>query len=195
MKWVIGIDEVGRGPLAGPVYVCAVALPAKNYGTIDWGILNDSKQMTAGNRELWHGKAKDSEKRGHLKIAVSHRTARVIDKKGITTCIAECIAENLHTLGLDPKDCTVLLDGSLKAPHEYKHQTTIIKGDSKEKIISLASVVAKVERDQYMVTLHKKYPHYSWDTNKGYGTRAHIAAIKKQGQTSFHRNSFLTRIA
>jgi ribonuclease HII len=150
--------------------------------------------MTVGNRELWHGKAKELEKKEQIKIALSHRTARVIDKKGITACIQECIAENLQKLSLDPKHCIVLLDGSLKAPAEYKHQTTIIKGDSTEKIISLASVIAKVERDSLMTFQYKKYPLYRWNTNKGYGTQAHVNAIKKWGITPLHRASFLKNI-
>ena len=194
MKWVIGIDEVGRGPLAGPVYVCAVAMPVKNYKKMEWGVLNDSKQMSVGNRELWHGEARGIEKRGELKIAVSHRTAAAIDRNGIAVCIRECIAESLEKLHIDPKECAVLLDGSLKAPLQYKHQTTIIKGDSKEKIISLASVVAKVERDHYLIALSKKHPVYSWDKNKGYGTKIHIAAIKKQGITPLHRQTFLRKL-
>jgi ribonuclease HII len=193
MKWVIGIDEVGRGPLAGPVYVCAVAMPEKAYKTMQWGMLNDSKQMTAKNREVWGKGARELQKAGKIKIAVTSRTAQQIDAKGIAVCIRECITANLKKLDLAPKDCMVLLDGSLKAPIEYKNQQTIIKGDSKEKIISLASVVAKVTRDAYMVGQHKKYPMYRWDRNKGYGTLEHRTAIRK-GITALHRSTFLTRL-
>lgn len=198
MKWVIGIDEVGRGPLAGPVYVCAVAMPQAEYQKMNrrrgWQkptLLKDSKQMTAANRELWHAKARTMEKAGLIKIAVASRTAAMIDRQGIAVCIRACIASNLKKLGLDPKDCMVLLDGGLKAPAEYKHQQTIIRGDDSQKIISLASVVAKVSRDQYMTALHKQHPSYLWSSNKGYGTRAHTSAIQKEGITLFHRQSFL----
>ncbi len=194
MKWVVGIDEVGRGPLAGPVSVCAVAMPEKDYAKMTWGILNDSKQMTAKNREFWNKEARVLEKNGKIRIALTSKTALTIDKQGIAVCIRACIAENLRKLDIDPKDCRVLLDGSLKAPAEYKNQETIIKGDSKEKIISLASVVAKVARDAYMVLQHKKYPLYGWERNKGYGTKEHRGAIKKKGVTILHRNSFLSRI-
>ncbi len=194
MKWIVGIDEVGRGPLAGPVYVCAVAMPYAAYRKKRWSGLNDSKQMTEKNREAWHGEARAMEKRGMLRIAISSSTARVIDQKGIAVCIRACIAECLEKLALVPKDCMVLLDGGLKAPLHYKHQETIIKGDGKKKIISLASVIAKVERDHYMVTLHKKHPHFSWDKNKGYGTLVHRTAIKKRGATPLHRKSFLKNI-
>lgn len=194
MKWVVGVDEVGRGPLAGPVYVCAVAMPQSAYKKAPWGILTDSKQMTAKNREVWSTKAKELEAVGKIRIAVASKSAKQIDAKGIAVCIRACIAENLEKLGLNPKDCLVLLDGSLKAPFEYKNQQTIIKGDSKEKIISLASVVAKVARDAYMVSQHKKYPAYNWIENKGYGTKAHREALKKKGVTVLHRRSFLFRL-
>lgn len=196
-KWVIGIDEVGRGPFAGPVTVCAVAMPVSVYRKVLakglWKGLTDSKKMTAQAREVWAKEARAMEKRGALQISVSSRTALAIDKKGIAVCIRECIAANMRTLALDPKDCIVLLDGSLKAPAEYKNQRTIVRGDLHEKIISLASVVAKVQRDHYMVALHKKHPHYDWHLNKGYGTLAHRIAIQKNGTTSFHRQSFLKR--
>jgi len=198
MKWIVGIDEVGRGPLAGPVYVGVVAMPQSVYKRANWHTslagLKDSKQMTANAREAIHAAARAIEKWGALLVATSNRSAKMIDKKGIAVCIRECIAENLRKLELDPKDCTVLLDGGLKAPAEYKKQQTIIKGDDSENIISLASVMAKVERDHYMVALTPKHPNYGWDKNKGYGTKAHIAAIKKMGLTPFHRQTFLTRI-
>jgi ribonuclease HII len=198
MKWIVGIDEVGRGPLAGPVTVCAVAMTYKAYEKVldkkAWNGLNDSKQMTEKNREAWHLEAKLLSKKGIIKIETASRTAKMIDKKGIAACIRECIADNLKQLKLDPKQCLVLLDGSLKAPSEYVHQKTIIRGDSSQKIISMASVIAKVERDHFMIALHKKYPAYNWNKNKGYGTKAHIVAIKKHGTTAFHRISFLTRI-
>ncbi len=202
MKWVIGIDEVGRGPLAGPVYVCAVAMPQAQYKKMNSGrgmawqkptMLKDSKQMTAANRELWHIQARAMEKAGLIKIAVASRAAAMIDRQGIAVCIRACIASNLQMLGLDPKDCIVLLDGGLKAPAQYKNQQTIIRGDDSQKIISLASVVAKVSRDRYMMTLHKKHPSYMWSSNKGYGTRAHTSVIQKEGITPFHRKSFLRK--
>ena len=192
-KWVIGIDEVGRGPIAGPVAVCACAISKLSYKNRKWGILNDSKKMSVSNREFWYQEAQKMQKSGEIKFAVIYLSNVFIDKKGISLSIKDCIRKALEKLNLNPKDCTVLLDGSLKAPEEYKNQKTIIKGDQKEKIISLASVVAKVSRDQKMSTLHKKYPDYNWIKNKGYGTSEHYRAIKKLGQTSLHRKSFLER--
>jgi ribonuclease HII len=198
MKWIIGIDEVGRGPLAGPVTVCAVAIPAATYKKIleknTWAGLNDSKKLTATTREKWHGGAKLLRAEGVIRIAISSRSAAMIDKKGIAPCIRECIAENMKKVEVQPRDCIVLLDGGLKAPVEYKNQTTIIKGDGSEKLISLASVIAKVTRDRYMITLYKKFPIYHWDKNKGYGTKSHILALKNKGISAHHRTSFLSRI-
>lgn len=194
MKWVIGIDEVGRGPLAGPVYVCAAAMPAAQYKKKEWLSLDDSKKMTAKAREAWYAEAIALEKKGTIRFSIASRTAAMIDKKGIAVCIRECIAENLGNLGIDPKDCKVLLDGSLKAPKEYTYQQTIIKGDSKERIISLASVIAKVSRDAYMTKMHTRHSGYGWERNKGYGTLEHREAMKKQGITPLHRKSFLSRL-
>ncbi len=194
MKWVIGIDEVGRGPLAGPVYVCAVAIPHIAYKKVAWSTLTDSKKMTERARDIWFAKAEVLSKQGKIRYAVSSRTAAQIDKKGIAVCTRECIAENLQKLECEATLCTVLLDGGLRAPAEYKNQRTIIKGDLHEKIISLASVIAKVSRDAYMVKLHKKHAQYGWDKNKGYGTLIHRTALKKHGITTMHRKSFLTRL-
>ena len=187
MKWVIGIDEVGRGPIAGPVAVCACAVPLEKYKRMKWKDLNDSKKMSVKGRNEWYQKTKELK----IKYSVVYRSNVQIDKKGISFAIKSCISEALDNLGISPKDCVILLDGSLKAPAEYKNQKTIIKGDQKEKIISLASVIAKVSRDKKMELLHKKYQKYNWAQNKGYGTKKHFEAIRKNGLTELHRKTFL----
>ncbi len=192
-KWILGIDEVGRGPVAGPVAVCVCAMPLREYKKAKWGKLNDSKKMSEANRELWYHEALKMQKASEIKFAVIYRSNVFIDKKGISLSIKECIKEALEKLNLNPRECAVLLDGSLSAPKEYKNQKTIIKGDQKEKIISLASVIAKVSRDKKMVSLHKKHPRYGWDKNKGYGTKGHYEAMKKFGTTTLHRKTFLTK--
>lgn len=194
MKWIIGIDEVGRGPLAGPVTVCAVAMRSADYTKARWVGLADSKQMTSRSRDEWYIRARDMEHAGTIRIALASRTAAQIDKKGIAVCIRDCITTALTELGIDPNSARVLLDGGLKAPLQYQNQQTIIKGDQKHKIISLASVVAKVTRDAYMVKISKKYPGYGWELNKGYGTATHRKALKKLYITRLHRKSFLSRI-
>ena len=192
--WVIGIDEVGRGPLAGPVTVCAVALPYDHYKKGMWRELTDSKQMSPIARMRWYKEAERLVKARSLQYVVTSRSAHTIDTKGIASCIRECIVSNLKKLNLTPEYCVVLLDGGLKAPKEYINQQTIIRGDSQEQIISFASVIAKVTRDQFMTKQHKSNPEYGWDQNKGYGTEAHILAIQSNGISPLHRLSFLTRI-
>lgn len=191
LTWVVGIDEVGRGPIAGPVYVCGVAIPVSVYKRSRWVGLTDSKQLSQKVREKWEARARELEANGVIRIAIASQTAAQIDKKGISQCIRDCIALILQTFSVDPADTMVLLDGGLKAPPHYIHQQTIIRGDSKEKVISLASVVAKVTRDAYMVKMSKKYPGYGWEQNKGYGTKSHYKALKKLYITRLHRQSFL----
>lgn len=194
MKWIIGIDEVGRGPLAGPVTVCAVAMKYALYEKRAWPGLTDSKKLSVKRREAWYRAAKELEKKGTLRIAVVSETAKQIDDKGIAVCIRSCIAKALTQLECDPRSTLVLLDGGLKAPDVYANQQTIIQGDQSEQIISIASIVAKVTRDAYMRRISNKYPGYGWAENKGYGTKSHQKTLKKLGFTRLHRKSFLSRI-
>lgn len=189
-RYIVGIDEVGRGPIAGPVAVCVCAIKKRDYDRTIWDGLTDSKKMTALNRERWYKKARLLRQQGTLLYTVVCTSSLVIDTKGISWALRSCIARGLKKLSVD-KHADILLDGSLRAPIDYKYQKTIIKGDQKEKIISLASVIAKVTRDAYMVRLHKQYPSYGWDKNKGYGTKEHYRALKMYGRTPFHRNTFL----
>ena len=193
-KWIIGIDEVGRGPLAGPVTVCAVAIPRVVYKKMKWHGLTDSKKMTKKAREEWFARAVELQQKGSIIYALSSRSAAAIDMQGIAVCIRSCIASVLKRLDLDPMHCHVVLDGGLKAPAVYVSQETIIKGDLKEKAISLASVIAKVSRDRVMEKYHKSHSVYGWNQNKGYGTTAHRNAIKAHKTTVLHRMSYLTRI-
>lgn len=193
-KWIIGIDEVGRGPLAGPVYVCGCAMEESVYKKINWRGLTDSKKLTPSARIVWYEFADEFKKEKKLKFVIENQSASNIDKYGINQSISKCIVKILEKLNIKPRDCYVLLDGGLKAPKEYKNQQTIIRGDQKKKIISLASVVAKVSRDELMQKLDKKYPDYKWGANKGYGTKVHIEAIVELGITPEHRMSYLSRI-
>jgi ribonuclease HII len=199
--WIMGIDEVGRGPLAGPVCVCACAMPYEKYKNTKasfWKIgkvtLTDSKKMTEKSRELWFEKLQKMRKVKEIFFATTFKSAKEIDKKGISRCIKDCISSNLKKLNIKSDVCVILLDGGLYAPIEYENQKTIIKGDLKKKIISAASVYAKVLRDNLMRKMDKKYPKYRWIQNKGYGTKDHVKAIKDLGLTSLHRKSFLTNI-
>ena len=188
-KVVVGIDEAGRGPLAGPVSIGSVSLfPGPS---ISLRGLKDSKQLTERDRETWFKKIQDGQKEGRLQYAVSLISHKVIDKKGIVHAIQLGISRNLKKLGVDPKSARIFLDGSLKAPEEYQDQKTIIKGDEKIPIIALASIVAKVTRDRAMKKYGRQYPHYGLEVHKGYGTKRHRDAIKKYGAAIIHRKTFL----
>jgi len=196
-KYIIGIDEVGRGPLAGPMMVGAVAI-AGDTGFLEG--IRDSKKLSEKKRNEWSEKIwMEKEKRNRLesgrllagiKIAIVAVAPENIDRYGISQTIKGAVAKCLTTLKIAPDECEIMLDGSLYAPKEYKNQQTIIKGDEKFPVISAASVVAKVYRDAQMVKLNEKYPEYGFDVHKGYGTAAHIAAIKKHGLSAIHRRIF-----
>lgn len=196
-EYLIGIDEVGRGPLAGPVAVGAVRLSAKYLKSVQklGRGFRDSKKLSAKAREEWMVKIEEARTAGWLEYAVAFVEPGIIDKKGIVHSINTALKRALKTaLGGSSSKCgdvRVLLDGGLHAPAHYENQETIIKGDEKELSIAFASIVAKVSRDARMVALAKKYPQYSFERHKGYGTRAHYLAIKKHGITPHHRKSFL----
>lgn len=117
----------------------------------------------------------------------------MIDRKGIAYAIRLGIKRSLISLGV-PEDSQVFLDGGIKAPEEFIHQLTVVRGDEKIPIVSLASIVAKVIRDKKMVKLSKKFPEFNFQKHKGYGTLEHRQAIRKFGPTIIHRRSFLTRL-
>ena len=192
MSYVVGIDEAGRGPLAGPVAVGAVAISSsfkKNF----FKSIKDSKKLSPSDRELWFALALEARKEGLLDFAVSLVSEKVIDRRGISYAVRLGIKRSLAALGVSA-DSQVYLDGGIKAPKEFIHQLTIIKGDEKIPIISLASIMAKVIRDKKMVRLSKKFPEFNFHKHKGYGTREHCQAIRKFGPTVIHRRSFLTRL-
>lgn len=192
-KYIIGVDEVGRGPLAGPVAAGVVCIYAEHHTKIKklFPVVRDSKKLTAKKREEWVKKIRDAEVLGYLSCAVTFVAPSVIDKKGLSYAIRTAIEKSLSAIEHDANDTKVLLDGALRAPSRYLNQETIIKGDEKELAIALASIIAKVARDARMVHLAKKFPEFGFEKHKGYGTRAHYEAIKKNGITKHHRKSFL----
>ncbi|MBX4181286.1 ribonuclease HII [Candidatus Parcubacteria bacterium] len=193
MQSVVGIDEAGRGPLAGPVAVGAVRV--KNQDKFNKFIrgVKDSKKLGPEERNLWFQLAIEARKKGELDFAVSLVSEKVIDKHGISYAIRLGIKRCLEKLNV-PNNSQIFLDGALKADSKFKHQLTVIKGDEKIPIISLSSICAKVVRDKKMVRLAKKYPQYDFDLHKGYGTYVHRRAILKYGLTELHRRSFLGKL-
>ena len=191
-KYIIGIDEAGRGPIAGPVSIGAVCIP-KNFSK--WPLkrgLRDSKKLSEKKRievYQWMKTQKD------IVFSTALVPATMIDSIGIVPSIKKGISGVLgKVVSTNPSEYTVLLDGGLHAPEEFMQQKTIIKGDEKELAIALASIAAKVERDAYMIRQSKKYPTYGFEKHKGYGTKAHYEAIHTHGITSLHRTTFLKKV-
>jgi ribonuclease HII len=193
IRYLVGIDEAGRGPLAGPVAVgvACVSFADKNFKKFSSGV-RDSKKLSEKRREEWFAKMLLEKEKGNFLFATSFASAEMIDTKGLSFAIRHALASALKKLNCSPEETLVLLDGGLHAPKEFIHQKTIIHGDDIEPIISLASIAAKVTRDRKMRALAKKYPEYGFERHKGYGTKSHYEAIHANGiLKGIHRKSFL----
>jgi ribonuclease HII len=191
---IVGIDEVGRGPVAGPVAVAAFFLigkitpPKRNGKPVP---LCDSKKLSRREREIWFAHIAALRQAGVCDYAVTMISASVIDRIGISKAIARALKGSLYKVAPPNPRLAVILDGGLSAPREYANQETHIKGDEKYPAIALASIAAKVTRDRYMIRQAKKFPQYGFENHVGYGTRAHYLAIKTAGLSPLHRRSFL----
>jgi len=194
-KYIIGIDEVGRGPLAGPVAIGIVMIENEKYQTLlGQGIFQpgkDSKKLTPKKRVEYFEKIKELKEQKVLTYGVFFESNTIIDKFGIVGAIKMAIKKGLASLGDNPSEMEILLDGWLKAPVEYANQKSIVRGDESELVISLASIVAKVTRDTKMELLAEEFIHYDLKSNKGYGTAKHIAGLKQYGPCELHRQSFI----
>jgi len=193
IKYLIGIDEVGRGPLAGPITFCAFCVPVGKELRFLRGI-KSSKKMNEKNRMEWVRKINEKAISSGIRYAISSVSANSIDKYGISYSNRLAIKRILKKLGIEPNKCRIFLDGGLKAPKDFIFQKTIVRGDEKIKIISCASVVAKVKRDKVMVRMAKKFKEYNFEKNKGYGTEEHLRALREHGPCEIHRKSFLKKI-
>jgi ribonuclease HII len=192
---MVGIDEVGRGPIAGPVAVCAFRCASDFFNTIQIKTpLRDSKKLSKKQREEWFVYLQKCKKEKLCDYCVSYVSLEHIDKYGIAPAIRKALAASLVKVAPDASAVFVYLDGGLRAPDEYTNQETTIKGDELYPVISCASIVAKVSRDAVMANFAKEYPDYGFEKHSGYGTHAHYEAIKKHGVTPIHRKSFLKNI-
>lgn len=192
-NYIVGIDEVGRGPLAGPVTVCAFAILAKDRKLLEPMNPKDSKKLSEKRREIIAQSLQQLSAQKKCQYAIVSISSKTIDSKGLTYAITSAVHKALETLAINPKQTMVYLDGGLHAPKIYAHQETVIKGDAKIPVISCASILAKVSRDHLMKKYDTKFPHYGFADHKGYGTIRHYQAIKKKGITAIHRKSFLTK--
>ncbi len=190
MAYLVGIDEAGRGPLAGPVAV-GVARVEEGYDVLSvFPGLNDSKKLSEKKRELLYEILKEEGKKGNVHIKVCLSGERMIDEKGIAYAVRDALTRGLAALLPEPHTGTVFLDGSLHAPAAYA-QETIIGGDGKVPVIMLAALAAKVTRDRLMVQLAVDYPQYGFEVHKGYGTKAHQEALRAHGLSPAHRRTFV----
>jgi ribonuclease HII len=177
---VAGIDEVGRGCLAGPVYAAAVVLPAGE----PLSGLRDSKALSARQREALVPRIEAFAVAWHVGIA----DVEEIDRLNILQATGVAMARAVAGLGLVPGLCRI--DGNWRPPTLHGAIETLVGGDALEPAIMAASILAKVARDAFLTQLHDEHPHYRWSSNKGYGTRDHLAALREHGPCRWHRRSF-----
>ena len=186
-----GCDEAGRGPLAGSVFAAAVILDPERVKDIpEFAWLNDSKQLTEKQREA----LRPVIEKEALSWAVVEVTAQEIDERNILQCSILGMQRALNQLSIRPQH--ILVDGNKWKPYVPEGELleipadTVVHGDATYMSIAAASVLAKTYRDDYMLRLHEQYPQYHWDSNKGYPTADHYAALKQYGPTPYHRMSF-----
>lgn len=191
IAYLVGVDEAGRGPLAGPVSVGVVVVPIKLQPVLKRYAVRDSKKLSPRHRGEWYRFLWRERQVGNLQFATVLVSEKIVDRHGIVPAVKRGINRSLRRLNLEPLACSILLDGGLKAPKKFAYQQTIIRGDETEPIIALASIAAKVRRDRRMAKLAKLYPGYGFEIHKGYGTAAHYQAIKKLGPSAIHRRTFL----
>lgn len=182
-KVVCGIDEAGRGPLAGPVFAASVILPLD----CEIGGINDSKKLTEKKRE----KLFDEIIEKAVDYSITTATETEIDDINILQ--ATFLAMRRAVDALEVKPDIALIDGNQKPKLDIEERT-IVKGDSKSISIAAASILAKVSRDRYMVNLAEVYPQYSFERHKGYGTKLHYEMLEKHGISEVHRRTFLKKL-
>ena len=198
-KYLIGLDEVGRGALAGPVFVSAVLIPEKlKINNKKLGKIYDSKKLHPLKRFLWYKYLINDFK---IKFSVSKIYSQKIDEINISSAANlaafKCVLKIINQNNLKPKDYKIFLDGGLYLKSKdfqkkfFPNAKTVVGGDKKYNVIKMASIIAKVKRDKFMENLEKKYPQYSFSKHKGYGTKLHLKLIKTYGPTPMHRLTFL----
>lgn len=183
--FVVGIDEAGRGPLAGPVVAGAVLINKKDFNLIKKNkLIKDSKKLSFKQRREAYEFLIDKVKWGTGIIS-----EKDIDKINILNATKKAMLKAVKALNKKTKIDFLIIDGNIKLSTKY-NQKSVIKGDAKVLSCSAASIIAKVTRDELMIKYHKKYPKYNFEKHKGYGTKEHTRNIKKYGLSKIHRKSF-----
>lgn len=190
MPYILGVDEAGRGPLAGPVAVAVVRVEEGFDFDAAFPGLNDSKKLTEKRREALFVRLQEEIAAGRVSAVVHLSSAAKIDAYGIVPAVRGALYTGVRKLLPEPGAGKVFLDGSLYAPKEYE-QETVIGGDGTVPAIMLASIAAKVTRDRYMKKLSSKYPQYRFELHKGYGTKMHYELLREHGPCEAHRATFL----
>lgn len=193
MAFLLGIDEAGRAPLAGPVSVGLVIIPDGFDVTREFPGVRDSKQLSEKKREEIYTALERRAKAGDVRFCVRFSDHARIDAEGITRAVRRALATGVRYLAKDHLDVHVFLDGLLHAPAQYR-QNTIIHGDDLVPLISLASIAAKVERDRLMHRLARTYPEYGFERHVGYPTALHRQAIREHGLCAIHRRTFCKNV-
>lgn len=183
-----GVDEAGRGPWAGPVAAGAVVILDRNLDEFLLKGLNDSKKLSALKREQLYEHLFAAEAKGQVAIGIGLASVQEIDETNILQATFAAMRRAVAQLKVQPQ--YALIDGN-QNPRDFPCRScTVVKGDAKSYSIAAASIVAKVYRDRLMCELARKYPHYAFEKNAGYGTNAHVAGLKTHGVTPEHRRSY-----
>lgn len=180
---VCGLDEAGRGPLAGPVVAACVFVPVEKRGLGFWDDVNDSKKLTAKKRDTLFDYIRE-----HCVYGIAEASVDEIDQMNILRASLLAMKRSFEVMG-GKGEWVALVDGNQKPPLPCTIQT-VIKGDSISRSIAAASILAKVTRDRVMEDLCRQYPMYGWSKNAGYGTALHLSALREHGITAHHRKSF-----
>ncbi len=200
MKWIVGIDEVGRGALAGPVTVAAVAIAVDGRGRIiprEFRALRDSKQLSPATRERW---AEALRRHPHVRFALARVYPRGIERMNISAAANRAARRAFDRLGKEKRlsgIAAIHLDGGLflgdrsRQRRDIPRAMTVVRADERFPAVAAASIIAKVARDRFMTRLAVRFPAYGFDVHKGYGTAAHRRAIAGAGPCVMHRLTFL----
>lgn len=190
MRFFLGVDEAGRGPVAGPVAVGVVAVPEGFDVAKEFPGVRDSKKLSEKKRETLFALLEERARMGDVRYRVELESAETIDREGIAVAVREALSRGVNALAPDAALVKVQLDGALRAPAKFD-QEVIIKGDVLVPLISLASIAAKVTRDRLMRELATEYPEYGFEIHKGYGTKKHYEMLATHGLCAIHRRTFI----